>query len=927
MDTKTKFKPVDNKKDFVSLENEILKWWYKSGIVQKYLSKNDKSKKIFSFIDGPITANNPMGVHHARGRTIKDVFQRYKNLSGYKQRFQNGFDCQGLWVEVEVEKAQGFNSKKDIQAFGLDNFTNACVARVNKYADIQTQQSKRLGMFMDWDNSYYTMSETNNLYIWYFLKKLHQKGWLKKKKSASTWCPRCETGLSKHEQADGYKNIEDTSVYVKFKLKGKTNQYVLAWTTTPWTLSSNVLLAVNTDYKYVKVKDNNQVLYLAKLAANRLGFKNQQAIDIKTLLNKQYNSLYNIPAQKGITHKIVNWDLVNPQEGTGIVHVAPGCGQEDYEFGLKLGSDIIAPLDQSGHFGQGYGSLSGKYAHDVEDEVINYLKDQGILFKTETIKHRYPHCWRCGTKCLFRLEDNWFIDCQHVKPLLKEQTDQANWIPKYAKKRMHNWLDNMGDWMIGRKRFYGLALPFYESKDGDLIVVGSKQELKDLAVNPEMVDKLPSLHRPWIDDIKIKHPKTGEILTRVTDVGDCWLDAGVVPFSTLKYLEDKKYWQTWFPADLVCEMIEQVRLWFYSMLFYGVILEEKIPYKNVLTYYEVRDEKGERMSKTKGNGIPFDPAVEKMTADAMRWIYCKQKSHMVVNFGYTTADLIRRNFLSTFWNSYKYFVSLANNSSTLVKPKENILDKWLDSRLNHTIKLATKYMDKYDTSQATEVIENFVSDLSTWYIRRSRNRSDNLLILKNHLLTLSALTAPFIPYMSEDIYQNLSHNNYKTKDSIHLQNWPIFKQNKINIKLESDMNLIRQVCQIAHSARQVHQIRIRQPLAKLTIKTNLKSPSHQLIDIIKDETNVKQIDWQQLKTAQIIEVELDTNITPKLKQEGDFRDLCRQIQILRKETNLNPSDKITIQAPDWPKQFEKDLLKKTLAVSIQKSTQLKIDKV
>lgn len=927
METKTKFKPVDHNKDFVSLENEILKWWYTSGIVQKYLTKNDKSKKIFSFIDGPITANNPMGVHHARGRTIKDVFQRYKNHQGFKQRFQNGFDCQGLWVEVEVEKAQGFNSKKDIQNFGLDNFTNACIARVNKYANIQTDQSKRLGMFMNWDNSYYTMSETNNLYIWHFLKKLHQKGWLTKRKSASTWCPRCETGLSQHEQADGYKNIEETSVYVKFKLKGKANEYVLAWTTTPWTLSSNVLLAVNTDYKYVKVENQGQILYLAKLAADRLGFKNQKAIDVKTLLDKEYDSLYSIPAQVGVIHKIVNWKLVDPQEGTGIVHIAPGCGQEDFELGQQLKADIIAPLDETGHFGDGYGSLSGKYAHDVKDEVIDYLKNQAVLFKTETIKHRYPHCWRCGTKCLFRLEDNWFIDCQHIRPLLKQQTDSANWIPKYAKKRMHNWLDNMGDWMISRKRFYGLALPFYESKDGDLIVVGSKQELKDLAVNPEDVDKLPSLHRPWIDDIKIKHPKTGEILTRVTDVGDCWLDAGVVPFSTLKYLEDKKYWRTWFPADLVCEMIEQIRLWFYSMLFYGVVLEKKIPYKNVLNYYEVRDENGERMSKTKGNGIPFNEAIEKMTADAMRWLYCKQKSHMVVNFGYTAADLVKRNFLSTFWNSYKYFISLANNTSKRVKPKKNILDKWLDSRLNHTIKLVTKYMDKYDTSQATEAIENFVNDLSTWYIRRSRNRQDNLLVLKNSLITLSTLTAPFAPYISEDIYQNLSQNNYVSKDSIHLQNWPVFTQDKIDTKLESDMNLVRQVCQTAHADRQIHQIRIRQPLAKLTVKTNLKAPDKQLLEILKDETNVKQVDWRELKTDQPIEVELDINISPQLKQEGEFRDLCRQIQILRKEANLNPSDKIKIYAPDWPQTFEKDLLSKTSATSIQKSSQLKVDKV
>ena len=482
-----------------------------------------------------------MGVHHARGRTLKDLFQRYKNAQGFAQRFQNGFDCQGLWVEVEVEKESGFNSKKDIQDFGVENFTKACLTRVDKYSKIQTEQSKRLGMFMDWDNSYYTNSPTNNLYIWHFLKIVWQKGWLVKKKSAATWCPRCETGLSQHEEADGYKEITDTSVYLKFKLKGRDHEFVLAWTTTPWTLSANVLLAVNPKFQYVRAKQGSDFLYLAQTAADRLGLTDYEKIDAKTLLNLEYDSLYNIPAQNGVKHYITNWGLIDPVEGTGVVHIAPGCGQEDFELGKTLNAAMIAPLDTRGHFLKGYGELSGLYAHDVAPAVFEYLTKTGALFKTEEIIHRYPHCWRCHTKCLFRLEDSWFIKSDEIRPLLKEAAKKVTWHPKYAGRRMQNWLDTMEDWMINRKRFYGLALPFYECSCGQLTVVGSKEELKQLAVNPELIDKLPGYHRPWIDEIKIKCPKCGQTVSRIPDVGDVWLDAGVVPFSTLKYLDDKKY--------------------------------------------------------------------------------------------------------------------------------------------------------------------------------------------------------------------------------------------------------------------------------------------------------------------------------------------------------------------------------------------------
>jgi isoleucyl-tRNA synthetase len=925
------FKELPSNPVFPELEVKILNWWYDNDLVAQYLHKNDNSDKTFSFIDGPITANNPMGVHHARGRSLKDLFQRYKNAQGYAQRFQNGFDCQGLWVEVEVEKEAGFNSKKDILNFGLENFTNACLARVDKYSKIQTEQSKRLGMFMNWDNSYYTNSQTNNLYIWHFLKVVKEKGWLVKKKSATTWCPRCETGLSQHEEADGYQEITDTSVFLKFKLKNRDNEFVLAWTTTPWTLSANVLLAINTEHEYVKAKVENQFLYLAKQSADRLGFVDYETIDAKSLLNLEYESLYDIPAQSDVKHYITEWELVDPVEGTGVVHIAPGCGQEDFELGKSLGSAMIAPLDPSGHFLEGFGELSGQYAHNVAPMVFEYLTKIGALFKTEPVVHRYPHCWRCKTKCLFRLEDSWFIKSDEIRPLLKEAAKKVNWHPKYAGRRMQNWLDTMEDWMINRKRFYGLALPFYECANcKELTVVGSKDELKKLATNPDLIEKLPSFHRPWIDEIKIKCPKCGQDVPRIPDVGDVWLDAGVVPFSTLKYLDDKSYWQKWFPADMVLEMTEQVRLWFYSMLFFSVTLENVPPYKIVVTHAEVRDEKGEAIHKTKKNGIPYQDAVDKMGVDAMRWMYCQQKPAANVNFGFNIADKVKREFFLILWNSYRFFTQHANlenwSPSSEFNPANctEIIDKWILSRLFHTVEDVTKSLDKYGTSAATKSVEDFVSDLSTWYIRRNRDRSDNMDLMFYIFQTVTTITAPFIPFLSEVIHQNLhGFDIAQSKVTVHTQNWPQIDTGLVDLSLETSMKAVRDICQLVHAERQKAAIKIRQPLARVSVVSPTKPLSADFLNLIKEETNVKEVSWETSKEN--LSVTLDTNLTAELVEEGEYRDFVRNIQVMRKNQQFSLTDRIKIYAPSWPKNFEHEILSKTLADSVELSSEVKIE--
>lgn len=903
-----KFRPVDPRMDFVQMEKDTLKWWNESGIQDKYFKKNEKSDKKFGFTDGPITANNPMGLHHAWGRTYKDVVSRYKNMQGFNQRFQMGFDCQGLWVEVEVEKALGFNSKKDIFDYGLGKFTDACKDRVWKFSKIQTDQSIRLGMFMDWENSYYTMSEENNLYIWHFLKKCNEKGLLYKNFAATTWCPRCETGLSEHEKADGYAEVVDTSVFVKFEIEGRENEYLLAWTTTPWTLSANVLLAVNKEFEYVKAKDGDNTYYLASKPARKLNLKDVESVDVNELVGLKYKSLYDIPAQEGVDHYVVEWDQVSENDGTGIVHIAPGCGGEDYELGLKVGSAVISPLTTSGHYLDGYGDLTGKYAHDVKDEVLEYLKEKGLLYKTEDYKHQYPHCWRCKTKCLFRLEDNWFINLDKIRDQLKDEANRVEWVPDFAGKRMQDWLRNMGDWMISRKRFYGLSLPFYECSCGEVTVVGSKGELKDLASNPEVVDSLPSLHRPWIDDVVVKCPKCSKEVKRVEDVGDCWLDAGVVPFSTVKYNEDKEYWKQWYPADFIVESIEQVRLWFYSMLVFGVVLDGTVPYRKALAFAEMRDDQNQKMSKTKKNYIPYDDAADKAGSDLIRFNFCLSPFGKNIMFGWKTMDELKRQFLLPLWNSYVYFSTYAIANSWEYREEFRALDTmdvWSLESLQNLVNEVTKAMDDYRFYSAASLIQDYVNDLSTWYIRRNRDRfkagdSDALQVLYQNLVTISKLLAPFTPFLSEEMYQNLVVNlgRKDAKESVHLEEYPKLMDVLDNQVLEG-MEQVRKVCSLGLKIRDERRIKLRQPLS--VAFTNLKDTNY--LEILKSELNVndvkyveKEADGDSLVTMKdgLDFVSLDTHISEELRMAGLYREVVRGVQNLRKENGLVVGQKVAV---------------------------------
>lgn len=893
--------------NFKEIEENTLKFWEEKKIFEKLIKQNKGGKK-FSFIDGPITANNPMGIHHAWGRTYKDFFQRFKAMQGFEERYQNGFDCQGLWVEREEEKDLGLKSKKDIEKFGILNFVNSCRKRIEKFSKIQTQQSIRLGMWMDWDNSYYTMTDNNNLHNWFLIKKYYDKKWLYKGKDAVPWCWRCGTASSKHDiTTEGYKDVTHSALFMRFPLKNKSNEYFLIFTTTPWTVPANVAIAVNKDVIYVKAEQEGKSYWIAEQRLNELKG------EYKVLEKKQGNLLegieYDMPykkflEQKNSPHKVVLWELASETEGTGIVHIAPGCGAEDYELGQELKLNSISPLDEAGIYSNDFEEFSGKKYSDVNKEVLSDLDTKGFVYKIVPYKHRYPHCWRCGEELVFRLVDEWYVKGDEIRKKLIEENKKVNWFPEYGKVRQEEWFKNMGDWLISRKRYWGLPLPIWECKCGELFVAGSLEELREKAIDKKKVDELPELHRPWIDEIKIKCSKCGKEVERIKDVGDAWLDAGIVPFSTLHYLTDKKYWKEWFPADLISEsMPGQSRGWFNALMWASVAITGKVPFKSLFGYETLKDEKGEEMHKSKGNAIWFDDAAEKIGADPMRLLYCLQDPSQELRFGF--------NVIKEPTNSLTIF----NNLSRLVeKSKEstklNIEDKWIISKLNSLILKMTEELDKWHLYIAARELQNFwVNDLSRIYIQIIRDRlNDNdegaKFTLQEVYVTILKLASPMIPFLTEKLWQDLKEKDIVKEESVHLCSWPKSNKKKIDNKLEEEFKILFNIIEKGLSQRDKYQIGLKWPLAKANVFLKDKKLSKEIQEIIKSQLNVKSI---EIKLGEEFLVELNTERTPDLEAEGYAREISRQIQAERKNNGLVKTDEIIIEI-----QIEEELLKQLI---------------
>ena len=1036
-----KFKKVKNQIDFIELEHEILKFWEENQIFNKLVSKNEGNDP-WSFMDGPITANNPMGVHHAWGRSLKDIFQRFHAMKGHDLRYQNGFDCQGLWVEVEVEKELGFKSKKDIEDFGIEKFVNMCKDRVTKFSKIQTEQSKRLGYWMDWDNSYYTMSDENNYTIWGFLKKLFNEGKIYRGTDVVPWSGRSGTSYSQMEIIEGRKLVAHRSVFVKFPLVDRENEYLLVWTTTPWTLTSNIAAAVNVNLNYIKLQASDGSIYyfaeenlkfarldkqfkdkkqwikgvpklktIEQIFNERGGYKVLEKIKGSELVGLKYQGPFdqlevqNIPGgypftnekleKEGITaidcHRVIDGgkdnvgnDIVVAGEGTGIVHMATGCGAIDNKIGKKNNLVEIAPLNDEAKYLEGFGFLTGKTAtsESTRDEIIQYLKENNFLLYQEDYPHVYPHCWRSGDELVYRSVDEWYINMDW-RDNIKKVVGDINWIPEWGHDREMEWLENMGDWMISKKRFWGLALPIWVFEDKSFYVIGSKEELEELAVEGFEEFKNHSPHRPWIDKVKIRHPKSGLIGTRIPDVGNPWLDAGIVPYSTLKYNSDKEYWKKWFPPDFVVECFPgQFRNWFYSLLAMSTMLEKKAPFKTLLGHALVKDETGRDMHKSWGNAIWFEDAAEKMGVDVMRWLYASQNPEHNLLFGYGIADEVRKKII-TLWNTYYFFVTYANlddfdpNKVNVDESDYTILDKWISSKMNEFINDSKNYYEKFEVYKLMQESSIVLDHLSNWYIRRNRRRfwkseNDNdknaaYLTLYNALITYTKIMAPIIPFITEEIYGNLS----KESESIHLTSFPEYDKSNTNESIIKEIDDIINIVNLSRSARNKANIKVRQPLSTLNIyaKDDISKTINRNQKQIKEELNIKEINIvdnvssilsykikpnfallsqkyssdmkliinslnqsnqsdliKQIESDKKIEISinsenieineeeliieeipnnglcvngnrdfkigLDVEITEDLKMEGIIRDLIRQIQNLRKKSNLNVSDRI-----------------------------------
>ncbi len=860
-------KPVESKVDFIELEHEMLEFWEENDIFRKRVDANRGNPK-WSFLDGPITANNPMGVHHAWGRTYKDIFQRYKAMKGFDQRYQNGFDCQGLWVEVEVEKELGFKSKTDIEEYGIERFVEACKERVRKFSKIQTNQSIRLGYWMNWDNSYYTMSDENNYTIWHFLKTCHDRGWIYKGNDVLPWCIDCGAALSEHEIAtEGYAERTHTAIYIHFPLLDAEGESLLVWTTTPWTLTSNVSAAVKADMEYVKVKQGSEFLYLAKNRVDVLKEKGPYEIVEKLkgakLLNRPFEGPFDtLEVQEGVEHSVIEWEEVNDEEGTGIVHIAPGCGHEDFVIAKDLDLAVIDPLDEFGTYLDGFGWLTGKNVRDVTREIFDDLKNRGKLFKREQYTHRYPICWRHKSDLVFRLVDEWFISMDEFRHDIMEITEQIQWLPEWGKDRELDWLRNMDDWMISKKRYWGLALPIFECDGcGYVAVIGSSEELKERAVEGWDQFDGHSPHRPWVDAVKIKCDECGAVVSRIPDVGNPWLDAGIVPYSTMGYLDRPDYWKEWFPADFITESFPgQFRNWFYSLLAMSAALEKKPPFKTVLGHALVKDEKGNDMHKSAGNAIWFEDAAEEMGVDVLRWIFAAQNPENNLLFGYGAAREIRKQLI-TLWNVYSFFVTYARldefDPSTESK-EENFtkLDHWVSARLGQLMLVAEDAYGRYHLNRLMKQVVRFLEDLSNWYVRRNRRRfwkseNDSDKAAAYHTLYAALkgvlkVLAPIIPFVSEAIYQNLVRGlEPDAPESIHLCSYPEAEPIAIDEEVIRDIDAVVKLVEMGRHARNKVNLKIRQPLSKLQYAVSddaLADAFEQNTDEIMDELNVKEIE-------------------------------------------------------------------------------------
>ena len=902
---------------FPDLEQKVLKFWQENDVFHKTLNK-PATKGNFTFYEGPPTANGKPGVHHVLARAFKDLIPRYKTMQGYHVDRKAGWDTHGLPVELQVEKELKISGKPDIEKYGIEAFNKKCKESVWQFTSDWEKLTERIGYWVDMSNPYVTYSSEYVESLWWVFKKIYDRGYLYKGHKVVPHCPRCGTALSSHEVAQGYKLVKENSVYLKFKLvpgqkigdlEVDENAYILSWTTTPWTLPGNVALAVGEKLNYVMVEVNNEKFILVESLLSKVvpeGKVLKQFIG-GDLIGLNYQPLFPEAIAKTTPNydkafKVYAADFVTTTDGTGVVHTAVMYGEDDYQLGVQVGLPMVHTVDENGKFVIS-GELNGRFVKsgEVEKIVIDELKkNNNLLGEPVPYEHDYPFCWRCSTPLLYYAKDSWFIRMSELRQQMMAANQDISWTPEHIKEgRFGEWLSGAKDWAISRERYWGTPLPIWVSDDGELIVVGSYKELAELTGRPEINSAGFDPHRPFVDDIKII--KDGKTFTRVKEVADCWFDSGCMPYAQHHVISDEQLEQLKvegrFPAQYISEAIDQTRGWFYTLLAVSVLLEQKTPYQNVICLGHINDKFGAKMSKSKGNIVdPWD-VINNWGADAVRLhLYTINQPGESKNFDIAQVEeIVKKNFmiLLNVLSFYKMYAAEQKPAETV--EAVHVLDKWLVSLTNKLVSDISKSLDQYDIFSASRLLSSYINELSTWYVRRSRDRfksddeQDKKLAIETlgwALARLAKVMAPFTPFIADHLYQQLFNDN----ESVHMQFWPTIGE--IKEELLKDMDQARDLVQLGLAKRDEVMIKVRQPLASMTVigKTNLTGKLD-LHEIVKDELNIKDLKFAD---GENLVVELDTVIDEALQKEGVIRDLVRQVNSMRKTAKLTISDQVEV---------------------------------
>ncbi len=853
--------------DFVEREKEILSFWKDNKIFEKSIESR-KDGEVFTFFDGPPTANGKPHIGHILTRVVKDIIPRYKTMKGYKVLRKAGWDTHGLPVELEIEKKLGISGKPQIEEYGVEPFIKQCKDSVFTYESLWRTMSDRVGFWADMDNPYVTYHNSYIESVWWALKQIWDKGLLYKGHKIVPYCPRCGTSLSSHEVAQGYKDVKDKSAYAKFLVKGTTNEFLLAWTTTPWTLPSNLALTVNADEYYVKVALNDEKYILAEALVSKVFGEEEtpeviqkcKGIELKGL---EYEPLFDyakdiVKDQKA--YYVVCDSYVTLTDGTGIVHCAPAFGEDDARVGKDNNLPFVQLVNEEGKFLKEVTDWAGVFVKDADEDIIKKLKQENKLLKAENYEHSYPFCWRCDTPLLYYARDTWFIAMTKVRDMLVKNNNTVNWMPDNIKQgRFGNFLENVIDWGLSRERYWGTPLPIWECSCGHKEAIGSIEQLKSMSSDcPEDIE----LHKPYIDNVHLNCPKCSQKMTRVTEVIDCWFDSGCMPFAQWHYpFENEEIFKQNFPADFISEAIDQTRGWFYTLMAISTLLFDKSPYKNVIVLGHVQDKDGKKMSKHTGNVVDPWTILDKQGADAVRWYFYTNSSPWLPNRFYEEAvNEGQRKFMGTLWNTYAFFVLYANidnfdpNNYTLEYDKLPPMDKWILSKLNSLVKFIDDGLENYKLTETSRAMSEFVDELSNWYVRRSRERfwgkdmpQDKVnayMTLYTVLVTLTKLSGPFTPFIAESIYQNLVCKVSKNEpESVHLCDFPTYDEKLIDKKLEEDMDTVLSIVVAGRSGRNTANIKNRQPIGNMFVKSN-NTLDNMFIDIIKEELNIKNVEFK-----------------------------------------------------------------------------------